>query len=183
MEYDRTSTKISEKLLSSISKFIEDNYIDDSQSAKISETVQADLMIARSEKAYSYKRMTVAEVDITDVLEQREDTFSKTLFKIIDEKEMEDSYVYKKANMDRRLFSKIRSNMEYRPSKDTVIALSMALELSLDEAKELLRKAGFALSRSNKFDIIVEYFFSEKIYDLFELDEALFSFGEKTLGS
>ena len=120
--------------------------------------------------------------NIDDLLARMEETFSQRLLRMIDERNLKDSEVYTKANVDRRHFSKIRKDVNYTPNKKTVLAFAIALELSLDEAKDLLASAGYALSRSSKMDIIVAYFLQNKIYDMFEINDVLYAYGQPVFG-
>ena len=126
--------------------------------------------------------MPCASLQLNDLVKDLDAGFSETLLKLIDACGKKDAEIYKKANVDRKLFSKIRTNPEYRPSKPTAIAFAIALELGLEETRDLLSRAGFALSHSSKFDVIIEYCIKHKIYDIFEINEALFAFDQPLLG-
>ena len=147
------------------------------------EEAAADNFIDAAPLPASSAGMAPPKRSLKDVVAQSSESFSQMLFRLIDERGMADPEVYKRANMDRKLFSKIRSNPDYQPSKGTVLALCIALRLNLDQAADLLRRAGYALSPSSKSDLIIEYFISERLYNIHELNEALFAFDLKPLGA
>ena len=125
----------------------------------------------------------VAEADIDDALKYKEETFQEYLFRLIDKKGLDDVVVYKKANIDRKHFSKIKSNADYNPSKRTAVAFALALGLNMDETRDLLLRAGIALSNSNAFDIIVRYCIEHHVTDIMEINCILFKYGQPTLGA
>ena len=124
-----------------------------------------------------------AVADLDELLKKTDKGFSETLLDLIDEKGMTDSECYKKANVDRKLFSKIRSNPSYRPSKTTAFAFAIALELNLPETEDLLRRAGYAITHSSKLDVVVEYFILNRRYNIYEINEQLFERDMPLLGS
>lgn len=191
--FDKAAYRISEKLFSDIAEYIDDNYSDGHtdyrrELSRRNEPEPLPLMPTVCGNFYIEDDACDAEYvfdfsdDLHSKLEQIDESFSQMLLRKIDEKGMTDAECYKKANIDRKLFSKIRSDIHYKPSKPTAIAFAISLELSLSETEDMLKKAGFALSHSNKFDIIIEYFISKGNYNIFEINEALFAFDQSLLG-
>lgn len=168
--FDKTSYSISEKLFSDVTSFIEDNYEEERFLFKASRIEMCDCAPCLSDS-------------LDDMLNQIDESFSQMLLRKIDEKGMTDAQCYKKANIDRKLFSKIRSDIHYKPSKRTALAFAISLELTLDETEDMLRKSGFALSHSNKFDIIIKYFISHGNYNIYEINEVLYQFDQNSLGA
>lgn len=151
------------------------------ESHQIEESLLEGFDISTMQKTKITKGMSstmAVNRNIDNLMDQLEETFSQRLLRMIDERGMTDSEVYARAYVDRRHFSKIRKDVNYVPNKKTVLAFTIALELSLDEAKDLLASAGFALSRSSKTDIIVAYFLQNKIYDMFEINDVLDAYGQ-----
>ena len=143
------------------------------------ERMEFDLSTAKKKKiTRPMSEVMVGNRKIDDLISQMDETFSQRLLRMIRERDMSESEAYKKAYVDRRHFSKIKKDEEYAPNKKTVLAFSIALELTLDETKDLLRSAGYALSRSSKFDIIIVYFLQNKNYNMFEINEVLYEYGQ-----
>lgn len=196
--YNKNALATGSKLFTDIAQYIDDNYVAE-HSAYYSRQIDnlgesmplpQTRFLSDDEECYACaKAPTMSKpsfndtVDLSDIVIMLDESFSQMLLRKIDEKGMTDSECYKKANIDRKLFSKIRSNPDYKPSKPTVIAFCIALELSLAETNEMLLKAGFALSHSNKFDVIIEYFIKRRNYNIFEINEALFAFDQSLLGA
>jgi len=181
--FDKESYKLSKDIVDSVNSFIDDKYAEDldefiSYSRSILHSESIEPISTRRVSPKSRKK----ERSLDDLIGELDDTFSESLLKLIDRKNLSDSTIYNKANIDRKHFSKIR-NKDYHPSKKTAIALAIALELNFDETKDLIGRAGYALSSSNHFDLIIEYCIKNKIYDIFEVNMILFEYYQVLLGS
>ena len=180
--FSRTAYQISSKLFADIAEYVDDHYVDAHTDSRRERLRRMSVLESRTLSADAAAApMAVGGLD--SLLAHLDAGFSETLLKIIDRSGKKDAEVYKKANVDRKLFSKIRNNPDYKPSKPTAIAFAIALELNLDETRDLVARAGYALSASSKFDVIIEYFIRQKKYDIFEINEALFAFDQSLLGA
>lgn len=209
--FSKESVQISSKLFYNIERFIDDHYVDahtdvrrrwgryseclEEITGRASDDVTdgfAEMVQLVSPKAKSIApsmMQSVASIksfsqnDLNKKLKMLDESFSEMVVRKIREKGMKNAECYKNANLDKKLFSKIYNDPHYKPKKQTAVALAIALELSLDETRELLMKAGLALSHSEKFDVIVEYFIQNERYNIFEINEILFYHDQLLLGS
>ena len=192
--YDKTSYAISEELYSGVTSYIDNQYAAEEAdklyelrriSPRYKNTVQEELlppdMLVSACATSPEKSANINSIE--EVLNSMDKGFAETLFDYIDAKGMTDVDCYKRANIDRKTFSKIKCSKSYKPSKATVLSFAIALRLTLDETNHLLNTVGMSLSRSSKFDVIVEFFIKNGKYDIYEINETLFAFDQILLGA
>ena len=178
--FDRVSFAVSKDLLGAVESYIDEHYVDTHrirlrELLDVESQTMSDAIMAPSPAGIPGGFETI--------IDELDEPFNTTLLRLIDAKGKTDAEVYKRANIDRKLFSKIRTGKDYTPSKRTILALAIALELTLEETDDLLERAGYALSHSQKFDVIVEFFILNQKYNIFEINEVLFKYDQPLLGA
>ena len=195
--FNKEAVQTGSKLFADIQQYIDDNYVDAHVNPRREYRRRRQLMedwddadaftmtapCASSAEEENFSVQACMPMSLEDALDQIDESFSEMVLRKIKEKGMKNADCYKKANLDKKHFSKISNDVHYKPRKTTAVALAVALEMDLAETKELLMKAGLALSKSDKFDIIVEYFISHGMYDIFEINEVLFAYDQALLGA
>ena len=194
--FDRMSFKLSEMLFQSVASYIDERYVDVCKFTACSAAVENRGRISRqreAEKRESSRRagefhpcapsIFSKATSLEDMLKRTDAGFTETLLKLIDKSGKKDSEIYKKALLSKQHFSKIRNNPNYKPTKPTAIALALALELDLDATKDLIGRAGYALTNSSKFDLIIQYHIEHKKYNVVEINAVLYEFDQALLGS
>lgn len=191
--FDRVSYRLSERLFQGVASFIDENYVDAYGQTR---TAWED----RSSRLYEYRQRVIRRApaaaeppcapaadggaaSLEELLKQADAGFTETLLKLIDQTGKKDSEIYKRANISKQHFSKIRNNPDYHPTKSTAIALALALELDLNATRDLIGRAGYALTNSSKFDLIIRYFIERKNYNVVEINMALYDFDQTLLGA
>ena len=190
--YDQTSFQLSEKLFRDVASYIDENYVDAHREYR-TQAFNQRLMERRPMPPMAPSMAMPMEdcmlgaapsksMSLEDWLRKTDAGFTETLLRLIDKTGKKDSEIYKRANLSKQHFSKIRNNPDYKPTKATAVALALALELDLDETRDLIGRAGYALTNSSKFDLIICYFIERGVYDVMEINLALYQFDQVLLG-
>ena len=181
--FERSTLKVARNLSTELAEFIDENYVED-----FAKVVRRKAVLHSETAAYraivsgaDFEKATPGQLE--ELLDNLDAGFSETLLNIIDQKNLTDAEVYKRANLSRQLFSKIRNNPDYRPTKPTALALAMALELDVEDTCDLLERAGLTLSNTSKFDVIVRFFIENEMFDIYRLNEVLFTYDQPLVGS
>lgn len=177
-------TRLSEKLFEKIESYIDEEYVAIKRREEYSDDFAGEVSQRSRRVVPQYKAeetKTSADHSLKDLMEQSDETFQQMLLRLIVEKGMTNAEAYKKANQDKKLFSKIKNSVNYQPKKKTAMAFALALELNLDEAKDLLSRAGYAFSPSSHFDKAIQYFIETKKYNIYEIEIMLYNLGLETL--
>ena len=169
------------QLLRSVAAYLERHYVP--KRAYGTREICRSEAVFRGEKAVCAAAPAPKTLSLEDMLRQTDAGFTETLLKLIDEQGKKDSEIYKKANLSKQHFSKIRNNLNYKPTKPTAIALALALELDLEDTKDLIGRAGYALTNSSKFDLIIRYFIEQKNFNVVQINMVLYEFDQELLGN
>ena len=209
--WDRTSVRLSEQLQENVKKYVDENYVEQKTQEEYASSPKLSMRRRRRPSLFDGPGKTSSAPDaafgavpfpvpcaapceaataedsdepsLRELLRQTDAGFSEALLRLIDDSGKKDAEIYRRANLTRQHFSKIRSNPAYRPTKATALALAIALELDLEQTKDLIGRAGYALTNSSKFDVIITYFIRQRRYDIFEINTALYEYDQLTLGA
>ena len=187
--FDSAAYRLSEQLFRDVDSFVDEHYVEAVETAIYArkDCYRATRRRREMDDRISCKAMLCASeamaLSLEDMLKKEDAGFTETLLKLIDQRGKKDSEIYKKANLSKQHFSKIRNNPHYKPTKPTAIALALALELDLEQTRDLIGRAGYALTNSSKFDLIIRYFIENKKYNVVEINIALYERDQSLLGS
>lgn len=192
--YDKEAFRVSSDLFAGVKQYIDQHYVDEHYVARDATeedwaarpaplNAPPERCMAPAARAPKERAARGLPTTLEERLHQLDEGFSGMLLRLIDERGMKDSACYRRANVDRKLFNKIKNTPGYTPKKSTVAAFCVALSLDMRESRELLARAGYAFSRSSVFDVIVEYYITKGVYDVDVINQALFAYDQPLLGS
>jgi O-acetyl-ADP-ribose deacetylase (regulator of RNase III) len=182
--FDRTAYRLSEQLFQGVASYIDQHYVDSCELATYGAAPRRGRRrLERCMEVCESMAMPRPSMSLEDFLKAKDSGFTQRLRELILEKGLKNSAVYKRANISKQLFSKIINDPDARPTKPTAIALALALELDLEGTRDLIGRAGYALTNSSTFDLIIRYFIERKQYNVVEINIALYEFDQSLLGA